>query len=132
MFDLIENSINRYLYYAQFFSNAKQEEKQSMQIFDAFLNNLESLLILYIEKQRIIHLFIKLRSKLRAALTNYQILLIIKKELLILTSRLKNNIKKQSTFKQRLTVVYQISKRRRTKIEKKMKNEIIKTRLMTN
>ncbi len=132
MFDLIENSINRYLYYAQFFSNAKQEEKQSMQIFDAFLNNLESLLILYIEKQRIIHLFIKLRSKLRAALTNYQILLIIKKELLILTSRLKNNIKKQSTFKQRLTVVYQISKRRRTKIEKKMKNEIIKTRLMIN
>jgi hypothetical protein len=54
-----------------------------MQVFDAFLNNLESQLVLYIEEQRIIHFFIKLRSKLRAALTNYQNLLIIKKELLI-------------------------------------------------
>jgi hypothetical protein len=39
-----------------------------MQIFDAFLNNLESQLTSYIEKQRITHLFIKFRSKLRAAL----------------------------------------------------------------
>jgi hypothetical protein len=73
-----------------------------MQIFDAFLNNLESQLISYIEKQRIIHLFIKLKSRLRVALTNYQNLLFIKKELLILTNRLKNNIKKtidaQTTF----------------------------------
>jgi hypothetical protein len=48
----------------------------------------------YIEKQRIIHLFIKLKSKLRVALTNYQNLLIIKKKMLILTNRLKNNMKK--------------------------------------
>ncbi len=94
LLDLIENSINRHLHHAQFFSNAKQEEKQSMQAFNAFLNNLESQLTLYIKKQRIIHLIIKLRSKLRVALTNYQNLLIIKKELLILTNRLKNNMKK--------------------------------------
>ncbi len=94
LLDLIENLVNRHLHHAQFFSNAKQEKKQSMQAFDAFLSSLESQLILYIEKQRIIHLFIKLRSKLRAALTNYQNLLIIKKELLILTNRLKNNMKK--------------------------------------
>ncbi len=94
MLDLIENSINRHLHHAQFFSNAKQEEKQSMQAFDAILNSLESQLISYIEKQRIIHLFIKLKSKLRAALTKYQNLLIIKKKLLILTNRLKNNMKK--------------------------------------
>jgi hypothetical protein len=79
-----------------------KKKKQSMQAFDAFLNNLESQLILYIEKQRIIHLFIKLKLKLRVALTNYQNLLIIKKKLLILTSRLKNNMKKtinaQTTF----------------------------------
>jgi hypothetical protein len=42
-----------------------------MQAFDVFLNNLESQLISYIEKQRIIHLFIKLKSKLRVMLTNY-------------------------------------------------------------
>jgi hypothetical protein len=60
---------------------------------------------LYIEKQRIIHLFIKFRSKLRVALTNFQNLFIIKKRLLILTNRLKNNMKKtidaQTTFDSR-------------------------------
>jgi hypothetical protein len=105
LLDLIENSINRHLHHAQFFSNAKQKKKQSMQIFDVFLNNLENQLISYIEKQRIIHLFIKFRSKLRVALTNYQNLLIIKKELLILTNHLKNNMKKiidaQTTFDNR-------------------------------
>jgi hypothetical protein len=71
LLDLIENSINRHLHHAQLFSNAKQEKKQSMQAFDAFLSNFESQLTSYIEKQRIIHLFIKLKSKLRVALTNY-------------------------------------------------------------
>jgi hypothetical protein len=71
LLDLIEDFVNRHLHHAQFFSNAKQKEKQSMQAFDAFLNNLESQLTSYIEKQRIIHLFIKFKSKLRAALTNY-------------------------------------------------------------
>jgi hypothetical protein len=105
LLDLIENFVNRHLHHAQFFSNAKQEKKQSMQAFDAFLNNLENQLTSYIEKQRIIHLFIKLKSKLRAALTNYQDLFIIKKKLLILTNRLKNNMKKtidvQTTFDSR-------------------------------
>ncbi len=59
----------------------------------------------YIEKQRIIYLFIKFRSKLRVTLTNYQNLFIIKKKLLILTNRLKNNMKKtidvQTTFNNR-------------------------------
>ncbi len=50
LFNLIENFVNRHLHHAQLFSNAKQEEKQSMQIFDAFLNNLENQLISYIEK----------------------------------------------------------------------------------
>ncbi len=94
LFDLIENSINHHFHHAQFFSNAKQDKKQSMQAFDVFLNNFESQLTSYIKKQRIIHLFIKLRSKLRAVLTNNQNLLIIKKELLILINRVKNNMKK--------------------------------------
>jgi hypothetical protein len=42
LLDLIKNSINRHFHHAQFFSNAKQEEKQSMQTFDFFLNNLEN------------------------------------------------------------------------------------------
>jgi hypothetical protein len=122
-FDLIENSINRHLHHAQFFSNAKQREKQSMQAFDAFLNNLESQLTSYIEKQRIIHLFIKLRSKLRAALINYQNLFIIKKELLILTNRLKNNMKKtidaQTTFDNRSSDFKTSFNKRRSRDEKR-------------
>ncbi len=123
LLDLIENSINRHLHHAQLFSNAKQEKKQSMQAFDAFLNNLESQLTLYIEKQRIIHLFIKLRSKLRSALTNYQNLLIIKKELLILTNRLKNNMKKtidaQATFDSRSSSFKTSQNKNREKDEKR-------------
>ncbi len=123
MLDLIKNFVNRHFYHAQVFSNAKQEEKQSMQVFDAFLNNLENQLILYIEKQRIIHLFIKLKSKLRAALTNYQNLFIIKKKLLILTNRLKNNIKKtidvQTTFDNRSSDFKTSFNKKRSKDEKR-------------
>jgi hypothetical protein len=94
-----------------------------MQVFDAFLNNFESQLTSYIEKQRITHLFIKLRSKLRAALTNYQNLLIIKKKLLILTNRLKNNIKKtidaQTTFDSRSLNFKTSFNKRRDKDEKR-------------
>jgi hypothetical protein len=120
--DLIENSINCHLHHAQLFSNAKQRKKQSMQAFDAFLNNFESQLISYIEKQRIIYLFIKLKSKLRVALTNYQNLLIIKKELLILTNRLKNNMKKtidaQTTFDSRSSNFKTSQNKNRKKDEK--------------
>jgi hypothetical protein len=123
LLDLVENFVNRYLHHAQFFSNAKQKKKQSMQAFDAFLNNLESQLTSYIEKQRIIHLFIKLRSKLRAALTNYQNLLIIKKRLLILTNRLKNNMKKtidaQTTFDNRSSNFKTSFNKKRDKNEKR-------------
>jgi hypothetical protein len=97
-----------------------------MQVFDAFVNNFESQLTSYIEKQRIIHLFIKLKSKLRAALTNYQNLFIIKKRLLILTNRLKNNMKKtidaQTTFDNRLTN-FKTSKNKNRKKEKKRDNK---------
>ncbi len=126
LLDLIENLVNRHLHHAQFFSNAKQEKKQSMQIFDAFLNSLESQLTSYIEKQRITHLFIKLKSKLRAALTNYQNLLIIKKELLTLTNRLKNNMKKtidaQTTFDSR-SFDFKTSFNKKRDREKKRENK---------
>jgi hypothetical protein len=123
LLDLIENFVNRHLHHAQFFSNAKQKKKQSMQVFDAFLNNLENQLISYIEKQRIIHLFIKFKSKLRVALTNYQNLLIIKKKLLTLTNRLKNNMKKtidvQTTFDNRSSNFKTSFNKKRDKNEKR-------------
>jgi hypothetical protein len=126
LLNLIENLINRHFYHAQFFSNAKQRKKQSMQAFDVFLSNFENQLILYIKEQRIIHLFIKLRSKLRAALTNDQNLLIIKKELLILTNRLKNNMKKtidaQTTFDNR-SIDFKTSQYKNRKKKKKRDNK---------
>ncbi len=136
LLDLIENFVNRHFHHAQFFSNAKQEKKQSMQTFDAFLSNFESQLTSYIEKQRIIHLFIKLRSKLRAALTNYQNLLIIEKKLLILTNRLKNNMKKtidaQMTFDSRSSDFKTSFNKKRDRNEKRENknsfNDKIKTR----
>ncbi len=123
-------------HHAQLFSNAKQEEKQSMQVFNAFLNNLENQLTSYIEKQRIIHLFIKLKSKLRVALTNYQNLFIIKKKLLILTNRLKNNMKKtidvQTMFNNRSSNFKTSFNKRRNKDEKRENknsfNDKIKTK----
>jgi hypothetical protein len=119
----MKNLVNRHFHHAQLFSNAKQRKKQSMQAFDAFLNNLENQLISYIEKQRIIYLFIKLRSKLRVALTNYQNLFIIKKKLLILTNRLKNNMKKiidvQTTFDSRSSCFKTSFNKKRDRNEKR-------------
>ncbi len=73
-----------------------------MQVFEIYLSDFENQSILYNQIQRVIYLFIKLKSKLRAILINYQNLSIIKKRLLILTCRLKNNMKKtikvQTTF----------------------------------
>jgi hypothetical protein len=97
-----------------------------MQVFDAFLNSFKSQLTSYIEKQRIIHLFIKIRSKLRVALTNYQNLFIIKKELLILTNDLKNNMKKtidaQMTFDSR-SFDFKTSQHKNRKRNKKRDNK---------
>jgi Ni,Fe-hydrogenase I large subunit len=135
LLDLIKNLINRHFHHAQLFSNAKQKKKQSMQAFDVFLNNLENQLISYIEKQRIIHLFIKLWSKLRAALTNYQNLFIIKKELLILTNRLKNNMKKtidaQTTFDSRSSDFKTSQHKNRKKDEKRNNKNSFNDKLKT-
>jgi hypothetical protein len=136
LLNLIENLINHHFHYAQLFSNVKQKKKRSMQVFDVFLNNLESQLISFIEKQRIIHLFIKLKSKLRVALTNYQNLFIIKKKLLILTNRLKKNMKKtidaQTTFDNRSSDFKTSFNKKRNKNEKRENknwfNDKIKTR----
>ncbi len=106
-----------------------------MQAFDAFLSSLESQLTSYIEEQRIIHLFIKLRSKLRATLTNYQNLLIIKKRLQILTNRLKNNMKKtvdaQATFDSRFSDFKTSQNRNRERDEKRDNRNSFNDKLKT-
>jgi hypothetical protein len=106
-----------------FFRTQSKKKSNRCKLLTLFLNNLKNQLTSYIEKQRIIYLFIKFRSKLRVALTNYQNLFIIKKELLILTNRLKNNMKKtidaQTTFDNRSSDFKTSFNKRRDKNEKR-------------
>ena len=67
-----------------------------MQNFDVYLNILKTHLFSYIKQQRIINLFTKLKLKFRIVLTNYQNLSMIKKNLLSLIVKLKNNMRKQN------------------------------------
>ena len=52
LLNLIENSINRQVYFVQEFQNAKQNAKQIAQIFDNHLNYLKIQLHTFTEKQR--------------------------------------------------------------------------------
>ena len=63
--------MNNQLHFAQKFQNAKQSEKQSAQTFDNHLNYLTTQLHSFIEKQRKMNFFIRLKFALRTALTNF-------------------------------------------------------------
>ena len=86
--------MNRQLHFARKFQNVKQNEKQIAQIFDSYLNYLKIQLHLFTKKQRRINFFIRLKFALKAALTNFQNILNRKKNLIILTIKLKINIKR--------------------------------------
>ena len=94
--------MNRKLYQTQMYANVKQKNIQTIQNFDAHLNTLKAHLLSYIEQQRIIHFFIKLRSSFRTVLINYQNLFINKKNLISLTTKLKNNMKTRITVETQL------------------------------
>ena len=85
--------MNCQFHFVQFFNDAKQLKKQSIHVFDVYFNNLKVQFSSYMEKQKRIHFFTKLKSSIKIVLTNYQNLFSIKKNLLSLTARLKNNIK---------------------------------------
>ncbi len=98
-----------------------------MQTFDVYFNSFESQLISYIEAQRVTHFFIKLKSKLKSILINYQDLSITKKKLLILICRLKNNQRKtidvQSAFEKRFDEFkFDFNKNRKNKKNKNNEN----------
>ena len=77
----------------QLFNDAKQLKKQLIHAFNAYFNSLKIQFLLYMKKQKRIHFFTKLKFSIKIVLTNYQNLFSIKKNLLSLTARLKNNIK---------------------------------------
>ena len=71
LFNFVENSMNRQFHQTQLYADAKQKKIQSVQNFDVYLNILKTHLFSYIEQQRIMNFFTKLKSKLRIVLTNY-------------------------------------------------------------
>ena len=85
--------MNHQLYSTQFFNDAKQLKKQFVHAFDTYFNNLKAQLPSYTKKQKRIHFFTKLKPSVKIVLINYQNLFSIKKNLLSLTARLKNNMK---------------------------------------
>ena len=93
LLNLVENSMNCQFHFVQLFNDAKQSKKQSIHVFDVYLSSLKVQLSSYMKKQKRIHFFTKLKPSIKIVLTNYQNLSSIKKNLLSLTARLKNNIK---------------------------------------
>ena len=89
--------MNRQLHFAQKFQNVKQSEKQIAQIFDSHLSYLKAQLHSFTEKQRRMNFFIRLKFALKAALTNFQNIFDRKKNLIILTIKLKINIKRHDS-----------------------------------
>ena len=93
LLNFVENPMNCQFHSVQLFNDAKQLKKQLIHAFNAYFSSLKVQLSSYTEKQKRIHFFTKLKSSIKIVLTNYQNLSSIKKNLLSLTARLKNNIK---------------------------------------
>ena len=95
LLNLMKNLVNHFLHFAQMFADAKQEKTQLIHNFDVYLKSLKTHMSLYSKSQRVIHFFIKLRLTLRIVIINYQDMFIIKQRIVILTVRLKTNMKKK-------------------------------------
>ena len=95
LLNLIEDLMNRQLNYAQSFNKTKQRDNQTIRKFDAYLFNLKFYLTLYTKQQQMTHLFMKLRSSIRDVVMNYQNIFKTRIKLLMITTRVKNNLKKK-------------------------------------
>jgi len=84
--------VNCQLHNAQAYTEAVQKPSQSVHAFAAYLSTLKVQLMLYNEKQLIMHLFTKLQSEIRKILLNYQDLLNKQDSLITLTAQLKSNL----------------------------------------
>jgi len=84
--------VNCQLHNAQTYTEAVQKLNQSVHAFTAYLSTLKVQLMLYNEKQLIMHFFTKLQSEIRKILLNYQDLLNKQNSLITLTVQLKSNL----------------------------------------
>ncbi len=84
--------MNHQLHNAQTYIKAVQKLSQSVHTFAAYLSTLKVQLMLYNEKQLIMHFFTRLQSEIRKILLNYQDLLNKQDSLIALTAQLKSNL----------------------------------------
>ncbi len=92
LLNFVKDSVNCQLHNAQTYIKAVQKSSHSVQTFAAYLSTLKVQLMLYNEKQLIMHFFTKLRSEIRKILLNYQDLLNKQNSLITLTVQLKSNL----------------------------------------
>ncbi len=71
LLNLVKDSMNHQLHNAQTYIKAVQKSGQSVHAFAAYLSTLKVQLMLYNEKQLIMHFFTKLQSEIRKILLNY-------------------------------------------------------------
>ncbi len=84
--------MNCQLHNAQTYIKAVQKLSQSVHTFAAYLSILKVQLMLYNEKQLIMHFFTKLQLEIRKILLNYQDLSDKQDSLITLTAQLKSNL----------------------------------------
>ncbi len=71
LFNLVKDSVNHQLHNAQTYTETVQKSDQSMHTFAAYYSTLKVQLMLYNEKQLIMHFFTKLWLEIRKILLNY-------------------------------------------------------------
>ncbi len=95
LLNLIENSMNRDINVTQQYMNALQRSDQMIWTFAIYLNILKHQLLLYNDKHKRTHLFIKLKSELHVIITNVQSISITWNALINLVTWLKINLRKE-------------------------------------
>jgi len=71
LLNLVEDSMNHQLHNAQTYTETVQKLNQSVHTFTAYLSTLKVQLMMYNEKQLIMHFFTKLQLEIRKLLLNY-------------------------------------------------------------
>ena len=91
LLNLVKDPINHQLHHTQLHQNTRQEPQQSIQAFASYLKNLKAHIPPITKKHCHSTLFMKLQSKLKIALTNFQTLPDTFESLVALNTRLKQN-----------------------------------------
>jgi hypothetical protein len=97
LLDQIKSPVNRELQVTILYQKSLQKDRQSVNDFAAYLSTLENRINpLYEQKHLVMHLYSKLRPKLRIALSNYTEFPTTRQELVERAATLKDNLRRTS------------------------------------